>query len=139
MTNEKALILNNVCTTLESEYFKPDSKFVIPKTLIYAVTKNISKTKGIVSEKKELDETILKVFKKDIDFDEKKIGEDKSYEEKVNAVYREYLKSDTVKEQLELFFNTEAKVDVHKVKVEVLDEAILPSAYKDILEETIVE
>lgn len=139
MTNEKALILNNVCTTLESEYFKSDSKFVIPKTLIYAVTKNISKTKGIVSEKKELDETILKVFKKDIDFDEKKIGEDKSYEEKVNADYREYLKSDTVKEQLELFFNTEAKVDVHKVKVEVLDEAILPSAYKDILEELIVE
>jgi len=139
MTNEKALILNNVCTTLESEYFKSDSKFEIPKTLIYAATKNISKTKGIVSEKKELDETILKVFKKDIDFDEKKIGEDKSYEEKVNADYREYLKSDTVKEQLELFFNTEAKVDVHKVKVEVLDEAILPSAYKEILEELIVE
>jgi len=139
MTNEKALILNNVCTTLESEYFKLDSKFEIPKVLFYAVSKNISKTKGIVSEKKELDETILKVFKKDIDFDEKKIAEDKTYEEKVNADYREYLKSDTVKEQLELFFNTEAKVDIHKVKTEVIDEAILPSAFKEILEELIVE
>jgi len=139
MTNEKALILNNVCNTLETEYFKSDSKFEIPKPLIYAATKNTSKTKGVVSEKKELDETILKVFKKDIDFDEKKIGEDKAYEEKVNADYREYLKSDTVKEQIELFFNTEAKIDIHKVKAEVLDEAILPSAYKEILEELIVE
>lgn len=139
MTNEQALILNNVCSTLESEYFKSDSKFEIPKALFYAVSKNISKTKGIVSEKKELDETILKVFKKDIDFDEKKISEDKVYEEKVNADYREYLKSDTVKEQLELFFNTEAKVDIHKVKAEVIDEAILPSAFKEVLEELIVE
>lgn len=139
MTNEKALILNNVCTTLESEYFKLDSKFEIPKTLFYAISKNISKTKGIVSEKKELDETILKVFKKDIDFDEKRVGEDKVYEEKVNADYREYLKSEVVKEQHDLFFSDEAKVDIHKVKREVIDEAILPSAYKDVLEELIVE
>ena len=139
MTNEKALILNNVCTTIESEYFKSDSKFKISDTLVYAVSKNITKTKGVVSEKKELDETIVKVFKKDIGFDEEKAKTDKEYESKVNEGYRAYLQSEVVKEQLDSFFNKDSKVEVYKVKPEVLDEAIIPSSFREILEELIVE
>ena len=139
MTNEKALILNNVCITIESEYFKSDSKFKISDTLVYAVSKNITKTKGVVSEKKELDETIVKVFKKDIGFDEEKAKTDKEYESKVNEDYRAYLQSEVVKEQLDSFFNVESKVEVYKVKPEVLDEAIIPSSFREILEELIVE
>lgn len=139
MTNEKALILNNVCITIESEYFKSDSKFKISETLLYAVSKNITKTKGVVSEKKELDETIIKVFKKDIGFDEEKAKTDKEYESKVNEDYRAYLQSEVVKEQLDSFFNRESKVEVYKVKPEVLDEAIVPSSFREILEELIVE
>lgn len=139
MTNEKALILNNVCTTIESEYFKSDSKFKISDTLVYAVSKNITKTKGVVAEKKELDETIVKVFKKEIGFDEEKAKTNKEYENKVNEDYRAYLQSEVVKEQLDSFFNGENKVDVYKVKPEILDEAIIPSSFREILEETIVE
>lgn len=139
MTNEKALILNNVCTTIESEYFKSDSKFKISDTLVYAVSKNITKTKGVVSEKKELDETIVKVFKKEIGFDEEKAKIDKEYENKVNEDYRSYLQSEVVKEQLDSFFNKESKVEVYKFKPEILDEAIIPSSFREILEETIVE
>ena len=139
MTNEKALILNNVCTTIESEYFKSDSKFKISDTLVYAVSKNITKTKGVVSEKKELDETIVKVFKKEIGFDEEKAKIDKEYENKVNEGYRAYLQSEVVKEQLDSFFNKDSKVEVYKVKPEVLDEAIIPSSFREILEELIVE
>ena len=139
MTNEKALILNNVCTTIESEYFKSDSKFKISDTLVYAVSKNITKTKGVVTEKKELDETIVKVFKKEIGFDEEKAKIDKEYENKVNEDYRAYLQSEVVKGQLDSFFNEESKVEVYKVKPEVLDEAIIPSSFREILEELIVE
>lgn len=139
MTNEKALILNNVCTTIESEYFKSDSKFKISDTLVYAVSKNITKIKDIVAEKKELDETIVKVFKKDIGFDEEKAKIDKEYENKVNEDYRAYLQSEVVKGQLDSFFNEESKVEVYKVKPEILDEAIIPSSFREILEETIVE
>ena len=139
MTNEKALILNNVCTTIESEYFKSDSKFKISDTLVYAVSKNITKTKGVVSEKKELDETIVKVFKKDIGFDEEKAKTDKEYESKVNEDYRAYLQSEVVKGQLDSFFNEESKVEVYKVKPEIIDEAIIPSLFREILEELIVE
>lgn len=139
MTNEKALILNNVCITIESEYFKSDSKFKISETLLYAVSKNITKTKGVVSEKKELDKTILKVFKKDIGFDEEKAKTDKEYESKVNEDYRAYLQSEVVKEQLDSFFNVESRVEVYKVKPEILDEAIIPSSFREILEETISE
>mgnify|MGYP006392583503 FL=1 len=139
MTNEKALILNNACTTIESEYFKSDSKFKISDTLVYAVSKNITKTKGVVTEKKELDETIVKVFKKEIGFDEEKAKIDKGYENKVNEDYRAYLQSEVVKEQLDSFFNKDSKVEVYKVKPEVLDEAIIPSSFREILEELIVE
>ena len=139
MTNEKELILNNVCTAIESEYFKSDSKFKISDTLVYAVSKNITKTKGVVSEKKELDETIIKVFKKEIGFDEEKAKIDKEYENKVNEDYRAYLQSEVVKGQLDSFFNEESKVEVYKVKPEIIDEAIIPSLFREILEELIVE
>lgn len=139
MTNEKALILNTVCTEIEKEYFKLDTKFDIPKPLFYAVARNISKTKVVVADKKELDDTIIKDFKKDIDFDEEKAKTDTEYENKVNADYREYLQTKEIKEQIELFFKAESNVDTYKVKKEVLEDVVIPSSFLEILEELIVE
>jgi uncharacterized protein (DUF1697 family) len=140
MTNEQALILNNVCSFLESEYFKSDSKFEIPKSLFYAVSRNIGRTKKAVKEKEELDTTVMKDFKKDFGFDDEK-AKDEKYVEEANVKFAEYKQKDEIKEQYETFLKDEFKSvnDISKVKVEVFEDAILPNAYREILEELIVE
>ena len=138
MTNEKALILSTVLTTLETEYFKLDSKFEIPKKLFYTVSKNISKLKKVVTERTELDDTVMKDFKKDFGFDDKK-AKDEDYIKEANEKYKEYRETEVVKEQYTEFFNTEYNGELRKVSVEVLEEAIIPSSFLEILEETILE
>jgi len=138
MTNEKALILSNVLTTIETEYFKIDSKFEVPKKLFYTVAKNISKLKKVITEKKELDDTVMKDFKKDFEFDDEKAKDD-DYVKDANSKYREYLETEVVKEQYSEFMNGEFTGELRKVSSEVLDEAILPSAFLEVLEETILE
>lgn len=138
MTNEKALILSTVLTTIETEYFKIDSKFDIPKKLFYTVAKNISKLKKVVTERTELDDMVMKDFKKDFGFDDEK-AKDEDYVKEANDKFREYRETEVVKEQYSEFFNTEFKGDLRTISVEVLEEAILPSSFLEILEETIIE
>lgn len=138
MTNEKALILSTVLTTLETEYFKLDSKFEIPKKLFYTVSKNISKLKKVVTERTELDDTVMKDFKKDFGFEDEKAKDD-DYIKEANDKYKEYRETEVVKEQYTEFFNTEYKGELRKVSAEVLEEAIIPSSFLEILEETILE
>lgn len=138
MTNGKALILSNVLTTIEGEYFKLDSKFEIPKKLFYTVAKNISKLKKVITEKKELDETVMKDFKKDFEFDDEKAKGD-DYVKDANSKYREYLETEVIKEQYADFMGAEFVCDLRKISVEVLEEAILPSSFLEVLEETILE
>jgi hypothetical protein len=138
MTNEKALILSNVLTTIETEYFKLDSKFEIPKKLFYTVSKNISKLKKVVTEKSELDELVMKDFKKDFGFEDEKAKDD-DYVKVANDKFKEYRESEVVKEQYLEFFQAEFKGDLRKVSADVLEEAILPSSYLEVLEDTILE
>ena len=138
MTNEKALILSTVLTTIETEYFKIDSKFDIPKKLFYTVAKNISKLKKVVTERTELDDMVMKDFKKDFGFDDEK-AKDEDYVKEANDKFREYRETEVVKEQYSEFFNTEFKGDLRKISSEVLEEAIMPSSFLEILEETIIE
>jgi len=138
MTNEKALILSTVLTTLETEYFKLDSKFEIPKKLFYTVSKNISKLKKVVIERTELDDTVMKDFKKDFGFEDEK-AKDEDYIKEANEKYKEYRETEVVKEQYTEFFNTEYKGELRKVSADVLEEAIIPSSFLEILEETILE
>lgn len=138
MTNEKALILSNVLTTIETEYFKLDSKFEIPKKLFYTVSKNISKLKKVVTEKSELDELVMKDFKKDFGFEDEKAKDD-DYVKVANDKFKEYRESEVVKEQYSEFFQAEFKGDLRKVSADVLEEAILPSSYLEVLEDTILE
>lgn len=138
MTNEKALILSTVLTTIETEYFKIDSKFEIPKKLFYTVAKNISKLKKVVTERTELDDMVMKDFKKDFGFDDEK-AKDEDYVKEANDKFREYRETDVVKEQYSEFFNTEFKGDLRKISSEVLEEAIMPSSFLEILEEAIIE
>jgi hypothetical protein len=138
MTNEKALILSNVLTTIETEYFKLDSKFEIPKKLFYTVSKNISKLKKVVTEKSELDELVMKDFKKDFGFEDEKAKDD-DYVKVANDKFKEYRESEVVKEQYSEFFQSEFKGDLRKVSADVLEEAILPSSYLEVLEDTILE
>lgn len=138
MTNEKALILSNVLTTIETEYFKLDSKFEIPKKLFYTVSKNISKLKKVVTEKSELDELVMKDFKKDFGFEDEKAKDD-DYVKVANDKFKEYRESEVVKEQYSEFFQAEFNGDLRKVSADVLEEAILPSSYLEVLEDTILE
>lgn len=138
MTNEKALILSNVLTTIETEYFKLDSKFEIPKKLFYTVSKNISKLKKVVTEKSELDELVMKDFKKDFGFEDEKAKDD-DYVKEANEKFKEYRDTEVVKEQYLEFLQAEFKGDLRKVSADVLEEAILPSSYLEVLEDTILE
>ena len=138
MTNEKALILSTVLTTIETEYFKIDSKFEIPKKLFYTVAKNISKLKKVVSERTELDDTVMKDFKKDFGFEDEKAKDD-DYVKEADDKYREYRETEVVKEQYAEFFNAEFKGELRKISAEVLEEAIMPSSFLEVLEETILE
>lgn len=138
MTNEKALILSNVLTTIETEYFKLDSKFEIPKKLFYTVSKNISKLKKVVTEKAELDELVMKDFKKDFGFEDEKAKND-DYVKEANDKFKEYRDTEVVKEQYSEFFQAEFKGELRKVSADVLEEAILPSSFLEVLEDTILE
>lgn len=140
MTNEKALILSNVCTSLESEYFKTDSQFEIPKHLFYAVSRNIGRTKKAVKEKEDLDAMVLKDFKKDFGFDDEKAKNDE-YVKEANEKFKEYRETEVVKEQYDTFLKGEYNTvnEFYKVKKEVLELAEIPYSYREVLEETILE
>jgi len=140
MTNEKALILSNVCTSLESEYFKADSQFEIPKALFYAVSRNIGRTKKAVKEKEELEAMVLRDFKKDFGFDDEKAKND-DYVKDANIKFAEYKQKEEIKEQYDTFYKGEYNTvnEFYKVKKEVLELAEIPYSYREVLEDTILE
>lgn len=137
MTNEKALTLNNVLTRIEAEYFNSNSKFDIPRKLLYVAVRNISKLKRVVKEKEELEALLLKDFKKEYSFDDEK-ATDEEYTKEADKHYRAYRETDEIREQLE-FYTNDFEGELMKISSEVLEEAILPSQFLDILEEIIVE
>jgi len=80
----------------------------------------------------------MKDFKKDFGFEDEKAKDD-DYVKVANDKFKEYRESEVVKEQYSEFFQSEFKGDLRKVSADVLEEAILPSSYLEVLEDTILE
>ena len=136
MTNEKSIQLVNVLRKIETEFFKSESKFDISRTLYHATCQNIRRLKPIVKELEDIEQDVRTDFKKSNSITDE-ILEDKAKEKEIDAQFFAFRNSKETQKIFTDFYEAENSVELYKVDREVVEEAILPVDYYEVLEQLI--
>jgi predicted P-loop ATPase len=132
MKKGDVLRLSNLLKGLEQEYFKTSTKIEFSRALFHGISRNIPKLKEVEKELEEIHATIQKDYKKEFPFDEQ--NQDESYINAINEDFDKFKMSDDIIKLLKDFNDEEVDISFYKVSQEELDEAILPSDVKEILQ-----
>lgn len=128
MTNEEAVNLSQLLTKIEAAHYN-NEKINLPSKVIYAITRSILGIKHVVFEYDEENKTGLKLFKKEVNFDEEKAAKDKVYLAKMNESFSVFMSKSEERKQ---WLGLESDIKIHKFSPEEIDNVILPS--QDIIE-----
>ena len=115
MNKKEGISLLSFLEAVETDYWDKDSKVDLPKSLVYAIGRNIQKLTPTRKEIEEFWKGIQDVWRKEFKFDEDKYGKDKEYKKKADEDWKKYQLSEDVQKALETLLEENANVELHKV------------------------
>ena len=127
MNKKEGISLLSFLESVEGAYWEKDSKVDLPKSLVYAIGRNIQKLTPAFKEVGEFWNGIQNVWKKEFKFDEDKYGKDKEYKKEADEHWKKYQLSEDVQKALETLLEENANVELHKV--DDLEGCVVPSSW----------